>query len=458
MIRLLSLFTGIGAFEKALKMLNIPYELVGFSEIDKFAVKSYCAIHNVDENKNLGDVKNIKTENLKEVDFMTWGFPCQDISIAGNLKGIEEGKTRSGLYFEGYRILKDVMPKVSIIENVKNLTSKRFREKFVKILKDIEDAGYNNYWRVLNAKDYGVPQNRERVFVVSIRKDIDKCSFNFPDKQFLKIRLKDLLEDNVDEKYYLSEKAIGRLIRHSNKIITKKENPNVSSCLVAGYFKMGARDEQYIKDDNSVRRITGLFDSENKTHQAGSIYDEKGLAPTLTSASGGNIQPHIFVQEGTKAGVTKAVDGDSINVSYPNNIKKRGRVGKQVSQTILASNNNMATLEKTNIKNIAMFNPYNNSRIEDIDPTQTAHCGGIYSSAAVLISEDGEYYFRIRKLTPKECWRLMGFQDEDFEKARSIGMSDTQLYKQAGNSIVVNVLVEIFKKLIFEDCTNIKFL
>ena len=118
----------------------------------------------------------------------------------------------------------------------------------------------------------------------------------------------------------------------------------------------------------------------------------------------------------------------------------------------------MATLEKTNIKNIAMFNPYNNSRIEDIAPTQTAHCGGIYSSAAVLISEDGEYCFRIRKLTPKECWRLMGFQDEDFEKARSIGMSDTQLYKQAGNSIVVNVLVEIFKKLIFEDCTNIKFL
>lgn len=397
MIRLLSLFTGIGAFEKALKMLNIPYELVGFSEIDKFAVKSYCAIHNVDENKNLGDVKNIKTENLKEVDFMTWGFPCQDISIAGNLKGIEEGKTRSGLYFEGYRILKDVMPKVSIIENVKNLTSKRFREKFVKILKDIEDAGYNNYWRILNAKDYGVPQNRERVFVVSIRKDIDKCSFNFPDKQFLKIRLKDLLEDNVDEKYYLSEKAIGRLIRHSNKIITKKENPNVSSCLLAGYFKMGARDEQYIQDDK-VRRIAGVFDSEEKQHQAGSIYDEKGLAPTLTSASGGNIQPHILVNEGTKQGYTKAVDGDSINVAYPNNIKKRGRVGKQVSQTILASNNNMAIL---------MFNSYNNSRIEDIAPTQTAHCGGIYSSAAVLISEDGEYSFRIRKLTPKECWRLM---------------------------------------------------
>ena len=445
MIRLLSLFSGIGAFETALRNLNIPYELVGFSEIDKFAIKSYCAIHNVDEKKNLGDVKNINTKDLKEIDFMTWGFPCQDISIAGNLKGIEEGKTRSGLYFEGYRILRDVMPKVSIIENVKNLTSKRFREKFVKILKDIEDAGYNNYWRILNAKDYGVPQNRERVFVVSIRKDIDKCSFNFPDKQFLKIRLKDLLEDNVDEKYYLSDKALGRLIKHSNKIIKKQENPSVSSCLVAGYYKMGARDEQYIKDDK-VRRITGVFDSENKQHQAGSIYDKSGLAPTLTSASGGNIQPHILVNEGTKLGVTKAVDGDSINVSYPNNTKKRGRVGKQVSQTILASNNNMATLEQTDKmiclnnkqgktslqdriydvngimptvtaghfnpsiaenKKIAMFNPYNQSRIENIAPTQTRNCGNINSSAAVLISEDGRYFFRIRKLTPKECWRLM---------------------------------------------------
>lgn len=445
MIRLLSLFTGIGAFETALRNLNIPYELVGFSEIDKFAIKSYCAIHNVDEEFNLGDVKNINTEKIKDVDFMTWGFPCQDISIAGNLKGIEEGKTRSGLYFEGYRILRDVMPKVSIIENVKNLTSKRFREKFVKILKDIEDAGYNNYWRILNAKDYGVPQNRERVFVVSIRKDIDKCSFNFPDKQFLKIRLKDLLEDEVDEKYYLSDKAIGRLIKKSNRLIKEQENPNISACVMASYFKMGARDEQYIKDDN-VRRIVGVYDEENKHHQSGSVYDENGLSPTLTSASGGHIQPHIFVKEGTKKGYTKAVDGDSINVSYPNNINKRGRVGKQVSQTILASNNNMATLEQTDKmiclnnkqgktslqdrvydtkgimptitaghfnpsiaeqKELTMFNPYNQSKINNIAPTQTRNCGNINSSAAVLITEDGEYFFRIRKLTPRECWRLM---------------------------------------------------
>lgn len=111
------------------------------------------------------------------------------------------------------------------------------------------------------------------MFVISIRKDIDKCSFNFPDKQFLKLRLKDLLEKNVDDKYYLSDKAIGRLVRHSNKIIRKQENPNISACLIANYFKMGARDQQYIKEEN-VNRICGIFDEENKKHQSGSIYDQ----------------------------------------------------------------------------------------------------------------------------------------------------------------------------------------
>lgn len=409
MIRLLSLFTGIGAFEKALKNLNIPYELVAFSEIDKYAVKSYCNIHNEMENKNLGDIRNINTNDIpKEIDIMTWGFPCQDISIAGKLKGIEEGKTRSGLYYEGYRILKEVMPKVSIIENVKNLTSKRFKTEFLKILKDIEDLGYNNYWKVLNAKDYGIPQNRERVFIISIRKDFDRYSFKFPLKQDLKLKLKDVLEDSVDEKYYLTDKAIGRLIKYSNKLVREGENPNVCACIVANYFKMGGRDQQYIKDSN-VKRIFGIFDEENRRYQAGGVYDENGIAPTITKASGGHVQPHILVREGTNIGYTKAVDGDSINVSYPNNIQKRGRVGKQVSQTILASNNNIAVLERTPKQNLEMFNPYNHSEVKSIAPTQTANCGNIYSSSAVLISEDGKQCFRIRKLTPKECWRLMRF-------------------------------------------------
>ena len=272
MLKLLSLFTGIGAFEKALDRLNIDYELVGFSEIDKFAIKSYCAIHNVPENKNLGDITKINIDKIPDFDLLTWGFPCQDISIAGRMEGIKKG-TRSGLYYEGYKILKAKRPGISIIENVKNLTSKRFKEQFETILKDIEELGYNNYWQVLNAKNYSVPQNRERIFIVSIRKDIDKNNFVFPSPVELKLKLKDLLEDTVDDKFYLTENGIGRLIKKNNKLLKDCQNPNISSCLIAGYHKMSGNQNQYIAESNKVEKVAGLYDTENKKHQAGSIYN-----------------------------------------------------------------------------------------------------------------------------------------------------------------------------------------
>ena len=483
MIKLLSLFTGIGAFEKALERLNIKYDLVGFSEIDKHAIKSYCAIHNVTEDKNYGDISKINENELPDFDIMTWGFPCQDISIAGKLKGIKEGETRSGLYYEGYRILKAKKPKVSIIENVKNLTSKRFKNEFDSILKELSDLGYNNYWQVLNAKDYGIPQNRERVFIISIRKDIDNGKFIFPEKIQLQLKLKDLLEEVVDNKYYLTEKGIGRLIKRNNKLIRNNENPDVSSCIIAGYHKMDGRNNQYISEENKPKRIGGIYDTDERKRQAGGIYDPNAISPTLTTMfPGGDKQPFVLVNEGTKKGSSEAREGDSINISYPNNMKKRGRVGKEVSQTILTSPN-MAVVENANkpiclnankklsiqdriydeegisatvtasefrpkIAERKMFNSYNNKEIKDIAPTQTANCGSTTSSAAVLISEDGSNYLKIRKLTPLECWRLMGFDDEDFYKAKNVGISDTQLYRQAGNSIVVNVLEEIFKTLL----------
>lgn len=442
MIKLFSLFSGIGAFEKALERLKIKYELVGFSEIDKYAIKSYCAIHNISEDKNYGDISKIDENVLPDFDIMTWGFPCQDISIAGKMKGIKEGETRSGLYYEGYRILKAKRPRISIIENVKNLTCKRFRNEFESILKDLSDLGYNNYWQVLNAKDYGIPQNRERVFIISIRKDIDNNKFVFPDKMPLELKLKDLLEEEVPEKYYLTEKGIGRLIKKNNKLIRNNDNPDVSSCIIAGYSKMDGRNNQYISEQNKPERIGGLYDTENKKHQAGSIYNPNAISPTLTTMfPGGDKQPFILVNEGTKKGISEAREGDSINISYPNNLKKRGRVGKEVSQTILTSPN-MAVVEDANkpiclnknkkvsiqdriydsngiaatitasefrskIAERIMFNPYNDKEITDIAPTQTAACGNTTSSAAVLISEDGKSYLRIRKLTPLECWRLM---------------------------------------------------
>lgn len=209
MLNVLSLFSGIGAFEKALENLKIPYHLVGYCEIDKYASKAYSAIHEVSEDKNLRDVTKIDILDIEDrVDLITYGFPCQDISNAGKQKGFtdENGeRTRSGLFFEALRIIDEYKPKFAIAENVKALTSKKFANEFKTVLDSLDEVGYNNYYRVLNAKDYGIPQNRERVFIISIRKDIDK-GFSFPQPIPLGIRLKDLLEDEVDESFYLSEK------------------------------------------------------------------------------------------------------------------------------------------------------------------------------------------------------------------------------------------------------------
>lgn len=274
-------------------------------------------------------------------------------------------------------------------------------------------------------------------------------NFCFPSKIPLIWKLKDFLEDIVDDKYYLSERGIGRLIKNNNKLIKTNENPNISSCIIAGYHKMNGRNNQYISENAKVNRICGLYDNE-KLHQAGSVYNSNGISPTLTTMNnGGNKQPFVLVKEGTKKGYSEAKVGDSINYSYPNSTTKRGRVGKEISQTILTSSN-IATLERINTER-KMFNPYNNKEIIDIAPTQTTNCGSTNSSATILISEDGKNYMRIRKLTPLECWRLMGFDDTDFYKAKSVGISDTQLYRQAGNSIVVNVLECILEELL---CQN----
>lgn len=287
----------------------------------------------------------------------------------------------------------------------------------------------------------------------------------------------------VDDKYYLTEKGIGRLIKKNNKLIRNNDNPDVSSCIIAGYHKMDGRNNQYISEQNKPKRIGGIYDTEERKRQAGSIYDSNAISPTLTTMfPGGDKQPFVLVNEGTKKGTSEAREGDSINISYPNNMRKRGRVGKEVSQTILTSPN-MAVVENANKpiclnanKNVSiqdriydeegiaatvtasefrskiaerkMFNPYNDKEIKDVAPTQTANCGCSTSSAAVLISEDGKNYLKIRKLTPLECWRLMGFDDEDFYKAKDVGVSDTQLYRQAGNSIVVNVLEKIIEGLL----------
>ena len=342
MIKLLSLFSGIGAFETALRRGGYQFETVNYCEIDPYASKAYSQIHGISEDFNLHDVRTVNPLLMNNVNLVTYGFPCVDISVAGKQEGFfkKDGSvTRSGLFFEALRIIEFLQPEYAICENVKALTSKKFEKEFNTVLSSLAEVGYNNYWKILNAKDYGVPQNRERVFIVSIRKDIDKGTFTFPEKQPLTLMVKDLLEPVVDEKYYLKSQRADDLIR---QILAKTDT---------GKGMAGIPNVQAVEP--KIKRLGNLYDENAGGARAGNVYAPNGLAPALQTAQGGNRQP--------------------------------------------------------------------------------------------LMYED----YRIRKLTPRECFRLMGFTDADFDKIK--GISNTQLYKMAGNSIVVNVLEAIFKQLFKEN-------
>lgn len=203
-MRVLSLFSGIGAFEKALTNLNVPFELIGFSETDPTAIKAYCKIHNMDSSKNLGDISKVNFNQFSDIDLLTYGFPCQDISVLGKEKGFEsDGKiTRSGLVYNAFEAIKAIQPKYCIMENVKNLVGKNFINHFNHFLSILNELGYNNYYKVLKATDFGVPQNRERVFVASIRKDIDN-GFSFSDKT-CQVIFQDFIDHTAEEEFYLN--------------------------------------------------------------------------------------------------------------------------------------------------------------------------------------------------------------------------------------------------------------
>ena len=343
MIKVLSLFSGIGAFERAFCRIGLDWELVNYCEIDRWASLSYSMVNQCDESLNLRDVRTVTAETVRDrqVDLITYGFPCQDISIAGKQQGFvnDSGEsTRSGLFFEALRIIKELRPRYAIAENVKALTSTKFKNEFATVLSSLEEAGYNNYWRVLNAKDYGIPQNRERVFIVSIRRDVDEGDFQFPDKEPLMLRLRDMLEpaESVDEKYYLS---------------TEREG---------------------------VRRL---------------------IAELEVKATDYKNPPKIVID-----GLTRDVQCQRARVFNPNGLS--------------------AAITATDYK----------------EPLQIS----------VKIAEpEHTYDVRIRKLTPREYWRLMGFLDGEFDRVH--GISNSQLYKQAGNSIVVNVLSALLSQLFYRE-------
>lgn len=207
-MNVLSLFSGIGAFERALSELRVSYNLVAFCEKDNKAIQSYCAIHNVSSALNIGDITKAKPSEIKQrVNLITYGFPCQDLSCSGKQAGLHKGgkRTRSGLFFDALCFIDKLKPEIAVAENVKNLVSAKFQNEFNTILNSLTAVGYNNYYFVLNAVDFGVPQNRERLFIVSIRKDIDKGLFVAPKSVGGSPKcLECYLEQNIAEKYWIS--------------------------------------------------------------------------------------------------------------------------------------------------------------------------------------------------------------------------------------------------------------
>ena len=333
--------------QKGLINLNKEWQLVNFCEFDKYATKSYCAVHNVDESLNLGDITKVDETQLNDFTMMCGGSPCQDFSVAGKQAGAEWTcadcghkynpleahwstrdkcpicgsqnieKTRSSLLVEYLRILRVKRPKFAMYENVKNIVGKQFKKTFDMFIAELNEYGYNTYWKVLNAKDYGVPQNRERVYIFIVDKSLDNGKFEFPEGFDNGIRLKDILETEVDDKYYLSEETTAR----------------------------------FITSENSLSSL--LYDG-SQAKREGKSREYNDFAPTLSARD------------------------------------------------------------------------YKDPR---------------------MINDEKKSNFHIRKLTPRECWRLMGFSDDSFNAAKSVGVSDSQLYKQAGNSIVTDVLYYIYLEI-----------
>ena len=384
-IKVIELFAGVGSQAMALRNIGIDYEVIGISEIDKFAFKSYEAIHG--KTCNFGDITKIN--KLPYCDLLTYSFPCQDLSIAGQQKGISKD-TRSGLLLEVERLLlkakeNGTLPKYLLLENVKNLVGKKFIKDFERWLSFLNNLGYYSNWEVLNAKDYGIPQNRERVFVVS---SLENIHYNFPKQVELKSKMKDLLEEKVDDKYYLSEKLLKCFSDTKNRngfTRGEKFNPRkLENCNTAFAIttRAGARPT-----DNFIIQLGNLKNTESfgGNPQTGRVYSPDGISPCLNTMQGGGLEPKILQ-------------------------KAHG-------------------FNKGGIK-------------ENIVPALTKSSWQENN----FLSDN----MRIRKLTPLECWRLMGFRDMDYYAAKSVGISDAQLYKQAGNSIVVTVLEAIFRNLFFK--------
>ena len=554
-IRLIELFGGIGSQAKALENLNANFEHYRLIEFDKYPIASYNAIHGT--NFEPKDITKIKAEDLGIVEtdkyeyIMTYSFPCQDLSLAGKQRGMAKGSgTRSGLLWEVERLLSECkyLPQILLMENVPNVIGKKNISDFQQWQLFLEKLGYKNYVEILNAKDYGIPQNRRRCFMISLLGDY---SYTFPDKQVLHLRLKDMLEQNVDEKYFLSDKMISYISATNQKWVGSNNgafiNKDIASTLTTGEGSKRCDASNYVSDDLPdnynlqnkqilIREATkkGYTEAQagdgvyiNRPHQKRGVV-QKGMIQTIkTSPDIGVVVEKVTLKNRLCNDLVKSnlvKEFDVVDHSYTNGLNGKNPNSKQkLEDYIVTTDNSMPCLTtrpdtlgvvvKNEIKPVLVggigakksnggTQYYQQDRIYDSETIAMAHPanlpGGSYKYLVkdklgneILLHKDAKQLretiqnceleqgkalnldlynrvsyeesqtitephhnsqrlfdgLRIRKLTPKECYRLMGFSDSDFDKASKFN-SNAQLYKQAGNSIVVNVLEAIFKQLL----------
>lgn len=405
-IKYLDMYSGIGGFRSALDEV-CGFECVGYCEIDKFAKQAYETLYDTKGEMYFEDARNICPDDLPDIDLICAGFPCQSFSLAGKQRGFDD--TRGTLFFEVARIAAAKRPALLYLENVQNLLSHDKGWTFETILEVLDDIGYDVSWTVLNSANFGVAQSRNRVFITG----------------------------------FLRGRCAGEIFAFS------QANPKTLK-----------------------QRLPG--------REGNRVYDSNGLAITLTSSAGGfggRTGLYILpIKSKTKIGYQFAHSGDSINTAYANNNTRRGRVGEGIAHTetttatlavyLIDMNPSPQLTELARCITARQDSGISNRKgehsavlviVKEITPDEIKELNGIKAeesntdkTAGVIIlsdEEDNQYIAYIRKLTPKECWRLQGFTDEQFNKVKAIGMSDSQLYKMAGNAVTVPAVFAISREL-----------
>ena len=445
-LKVATAFSGYDSQKMALQRLHnafpdFCFELVAWSEIDENAIAAHNAIFPEDKSKNLGDISKIDWAKAPDFDLFTYSFPCQDISAAGKQSGFEEGTgTRSSLLWECKKTIEAKKPRYLMMENVKALASAKFLPFLRQWQSWLHSQGYENFTQILNASDYEVPQNRERVFMISIlRTDNNPYpSYYFPKKLKLEKRIKHILEQNVDESSYLSQKALEYFCRAGQRVddnfLKQAAEPKIAASRGRGEFN---RQQLEINESGTSNTLTsvskdnlliepkvnivGQYDSSQNSR----IIDTEGISYCVTNGHKDGmpkiIEPNVLRQERTEQGkqIRKLAKGDK-------GIKFNGG-NKEFCPRTDGLSNTLSTSTKDNMLAVP--------ELRCIE--------------GCMVDKYGNRY-RVRKLTPKECFRLMDVSDGDIKKMESSGVAKTNLYKLAGNSIVVACMFHIFRKLFVE--------